>query len=323
MLITEFLHEMNLFVPKQARMMLCQFRGDPHADSRGKWKAKPLSQIQQLDPVANIYLTVSAMKQNERGEYRRRKENFAGGLLLMIDDLGSGVGAKFPMSTIDPLPPTALVETSPGNFQAIYMFDRLVTDRVKFENLIKGFIEKQFLGSDTGMAGVNRVFRPPYGINGKEKYLRDGKPWQVRMEEWVPMRRYSPEKIAEAFGINLNRPSRQIPRGATIDKAASIRDFVNVRTALRSAGMVKADVENMEGWLDIKCPWTAHHTGSVDNGASIRIPDADNGFVGAFKCHHGGCEEKHWSDLTTWLSEQQAEVLDAINKNANELEFYL
>jgi hypothetical protein len=244
---------------------------------------------------------------------------FAGGLLLMIDDLGDGPGAKFPLATIDALPPTALVETSPNNFQAIYMFNQLVEDKQKFGNLIKGFIEKQFLGADTGMAGVNRVFRPPYGINGKEKY---GGNWEVKMTSWNPGNRYSPEEIAAAFDIDLNRPSKKIPKGATIDKAEAIRFFISVRAALRSAGMLKVESENEDGWADIRCPWTDNHTGAVDNGAAIRIPDQENGFMGAFKCHHGGCEDKHWGDLTSWLVEQQAEILDAINMNEKGWEYY-
>src|SRR5690554_8230799 len=120
----KFYDEMKRFVPEDGRLISCQFRGDPNSDIYGKWKGRVLNHADQIDEGANVYLCVSAMRRNSRGEFRRRKENFAGGLLLMIDDLGTGKGAKFPMSIIEPLPPTAVIETSPDNFQAMYFLDR-------------------------------------------------------------------------------------------------------------------------------------------------------------------------------------------------------
>lgn len=313
-----FLAAMKQNVPEEARIMLCQFRGSPTDDIKGKWRAYVLNSAEQIDPKANVYLCVSAMQRNARGEFRRRKENFAGGLLLMIDDLGTGAAAKFPMSTLDPLPPTALVETSPANYQAIYLFDKLVTDEGLFTRLIRAFIAKQFLGNDPGMAGVNRVFRPPIGVNGKPKH--DG--WCVRLADWHPERRYSPDDLVQAFGLKLEPPGRKIPRGATINKSEAIRAFVGVRQSLRSAGMLKRQHSDQGGWQDMVCPWTHEHTGGVDNGAALSEPSEENGWTGAFKCHHGSCQERHWRDLTDWLSEEQAEFLDLVNANAKDWRTY-
>lgn len=311
-MISDFLNAMALHVPDDARLMACQFRGDPNAEFPGKWRSFPLARLNQLDEEANIYLTVSAMRRNARGEFRRRKENFAGGLLLMIDDLGDGPASKFPISTISRLEPTVMIETSPRNFQAVFMFDRLVTDMGLFERLIKGFIDKQFLGKDTGMAGVNRVFRPPAGINGKPKH--NG--WHVKAVQENYALRYSPEQIAAAFGIDLTpRVINRAPRGATEDKSELIKAFVEVRSFLRAAGMIKTE-PNLAGWQDIVCPWTGNHTGAVDNGAAIKEPDDENGWHGAFVCHHASCHDYGWRDLTDWLSDNQAEVLNAVNQNA-------
>lgn len=318
-MITEFVEAMGLHVPSDARIMLCQFRGDPAAEMRGKWRARVVDDVGLVDDEANVYLCVSAMKRNARGEFRRRKENFAGGLLLMIDDLGDGPAAKFPLATIDALRPTALIETSPANFQAVYMFDRLLTDMPLFEALIRAFIEAKFLGQDTGMAGVNRVFRPPAGINGKPQH--NG--WRVRCTAWHPDSRYAPEQLTEAFGLRLQRPrGPRVPRGATEDKAANIRHFTEVRATLRAAGMLRGHDSDLAGWQDVKCPWTHEHTGGADNGAAIRLPDADNGWHGAFKCHHGSCQQRGWRELTEWLAEEQAEILNATNANAGNFELY-
>ncbi len=317
-MIEKFFNAMKETLPEGGEIMMCAFRGDPNSDIKGKWRATVLSSTKLIDNRANVYLCVSAMKKNARNEYRRRKENFAGGLLLMIDDLGTGKGAKFPMSTIDPAPPTALIETSPDNFQAVYLFKELETDMTKFEALIRAFINKEFLGKDTGMAGVNRVFRPPAGVNGKPKYGG----WNVRMTEWNPGNRYSIEDLAAAFNLELKMAGPKVPTGATANKSENIRHFISVRAALRSAGMMKREEADMAGWTDMKCPWTDEHTGAMDNGAAMRIPDADNGWFGAFKCHHGSCEKRGWRELTEWLAESHEEILEMINAEAGEFNEY-
>lgn len=311
-IMKEFLSAMYLHAPEASRVMACQFRGDPNADIQGKWIARPVTNVAQLDDSANVYLAVSAMGKNARGEFRRRKENFSGGLLLMIDDIGTGPGSKFPFALLVAAQPTALIETSPDNHQAVYMFSEGVRDADKFNALINGFITKQFLGRDTGMAGINRVFRPPYGVNGKPKYGG----WRVACREWAPWRRYRIEELAEAFGIDLASAGPRAPRGATIGKAEGIRAFVAVRSALRAAGMLKGEEPDMAGWQGIVCPWTEEHTGGVDNGAGIREPAEENAWVGAFRCHHGGCEGRGWRELTDWLAENQGQILQYVNDSA-------
>lgn len=324
-MFSEFYTEMKRFVPPDARILYCQFRGDPNDDVQGKWRAKVLNNPDAVDDDANLYMCVSAMRKNDAGEFRRRKENFAGGLCLMIDDLGTGLGAKQPMDTIAALPPTALIETSPDNFQAVYMFDRLETDELKFEALIRAFVQNCLLSpKNSGMDGVNRVFRPPAGINGKEKYKRDGKPWRVRLQEWSPGLRYSVEAIAKAYGLTLTKENRVRP---TLDagmqgKGDRIRTFVEVRRVLRYAGMLKREDANRSGWIDINCPWRENHTDRADNGASIREPSEDNDWHGAFKCHHGNCEGKGWRELTDFINEGVTELCDDANKNAKEFHDY-
>jgi len=306
-----FYYEMKRFVPEDARIVSAQFRGDPNEDIPGKWRARVLNFPDAIDEQSNVYLCVSAMGRNARGEIRRRKENFMGGVLLMIDDIGTGAGSKFPFSVIEPLAPTGLVETSPDNFQAFYFFDSLVSDEKTFDALIRAFIDRQFLGTDTGQAGINRVFRPPAGVNGKAKYGG----WRVKLSEWHPERRYSVAAIAEAYGLTLVR-ERRPPTGATGGKGESMRAFITARAALRSAGMVKSESHDISGWASIVCPWIENHSEKADSGASIRLPDVENGFVGAFRCHHGHCESRGWRDLTGWLAAQAAIVLAEVNSRA-------
>lgn len=310
-----FFSAMRRHVPEDARVMMCAFRGDPGDDDPGKWRARVLNDETQIDDLANIYLCVSAMRRNARGEFRRRKENFAGGLCLMIDDLGTGPGAKQPLSTIDKLQPTALIETSPDNYQAVYMFDRLETDELKFDALIRAFINGCLLTpANSGMEGVNRVFRPPAGVNGKKKYGG----WTVRLASWHPEARYSIDHIAEAYGLTLERanPRKLNERWVKAHKPDRMRAFLYVRKTLLAAGMLKSDDVNMSGWQDVRCPWTEHHTGGADNGAAIREPEEENEYYGAFRCHHGHCLSKGWRELTDWIDHHDAEIIEAVNAAA-------
>jgi hypothetical protein len=50
----------------------------------------------------------------------------------MVDDLGT----KVPWEAIGGFKPTALIETSPDNFQAWYVLDQVCRDRDKFEKLL-------------------------------------------------------------------------------------------------------------------------------------------------------------------------------------------
>lgn len=322
---TDFYWAMRQFVPDNARLMACQFRGDPNSDIYGKWRARTLNDPQGVDDGANVYLCVSAMQRNARGEFRRRKENFAGGILLMIDDIGTGKGAKFPMELIKPLPPTALVETSPDNFQAMYFFDSFVTDMELFDALIRGFINRQFLGNDPGSAGVNRVFRPPAGVNGKPKYRDDdNRAWRVRLHDWEPKKRYPLRDIARAFDVELIQ-RRRPPQDAgimTTAKGDRIRAFMRTRAALRGAGMIKREEPDYSGWIHVRCPWTEDHTDGADNGAAIRVPEFENDWFGAFRCHHGHCERKGWRELTDWFAQHDSEALQQVNEHALEFDDY-
>jgi len=319
----EFFNELGRYVPEQARVLFCQFRGDPNEDIQGKWRARVYRDPEYMDALANLYVCVSAMQRNAHGEFRRRKENFAGGLCLMIDDLGTGLGAKQPMDTIDKLLPSALIETSPENYQAVYLLDKLEADEQKFDALIRAFVQNCLLSpQNSGMDGINRVFRPPFGINGKPKYLREGKPWTVRFAAWQPDRRYSVEQIAEAFKLDLVRENRI--RRATeylIDVEPDRRAaFLATYRVLKSCSMLKREEPNRSGWIDIICPWREGHTDRADNGASIRVPDPENEYYGAFRCHHGHCEGKGWRDLTDWLANESAELIEWINEDTTEFE---
>jgi RepB DNA-primase from phage plasmid len=319
----ELLQEM---VPPEARLILCQFPGDPDkVDDSRKWRPRSYQPFMVQDDW-NVYLCLSAMGRGGVGnKFRRTKECWQGGLCFMVDDLGT----KLPMSLIDRLPPTALIETSPKNYQAIYVFSSRVDDMAKQEALINNFVEVHCPNStDPGQKGVNRVFRPPIGVNGKAKYRSAKGEWRVRLAAFNPECRYSPERIAEAFGLSLEKPPQRFRSDRVVgDRDMRMKFFNEVVGILKKAGALKVQSDgrafNRAGWAEVTCPWIDGHSLSADTGAAIRWPEADNDYHGAFRCHHGHCEGRGWRDLVESLDEAFRELDRQTNENAADVEGFV
>lgn len=299
-------------LPDDERLILCGVAGDPDVRSDFAWRPyawRPGKDI-AFDERRNGYVAVASFRAMPDGTWRRRAEAFAAGRALMIDDIGTKLAANI----VDPLPPSALIETSPGNYQAWYLFEEPVRDRGEFDALIRAFIAQKLLGSDPGMSGVTRVGRIPGFTNVKAKY---GGAFRVRLDHLDADRRYAPKQIVEAFGLELTRPR-------TVDLTRVSSEMLRHRAEmfaaaihwLRINGMLKREEPNVAGWVPIHCPWSAEHTGHVDTGAAIRLPSEENGFYGAFRCHHGHCVDKGWSALTDWIADEAAELLDKAAREA-------
>lgn len=337
-------------VPEGAALVGCERWGDPQAQKG--FPMKPIRYLEFFRPKSNNYLCQCAVfpRHGCRETYcfgketcwHRESTDFAAGLLLMIDDLTddpallakrhpkTGKPKHYPLSVIDGLPPTALIETSPGNFQAYYVFDAPVLDAALFRALIEGFINKQ--GYDTGMAGINRIGRPGFGVNGKEEHKdANGWPFRVRFAAWDSSRRYSPEAIAKGLGISLASATIQM-RSARIASSEDIQErietFNYTEKALERLGLADpAEGYDADGWRDIDCPWMDGHSGKSDaqraSGTAIREPSPltfgpdgksiGNDWYGSFKCFHGGCIDKKWRDLTEWISEQAAADMNSFS----------
>ena len=316
----DFIELMLAMVPREARLILCQFHGDPNeTDQLTAWKPKVWNSY-LIQENWNVYATISAFGEADRkGDFRRKKECWEGGLAFMVDDLGT----KLPLDLIDHLEPTALIETSPENYQALYVFPELVTRQEEHEAVISNFVEKFCAAEgkkDPGMKGVTRVFRPPFGVNMKEAYRdADGKPWRVRLASFNPAARYTPAEIAEAFGYDLTPPQRNFRSTRKVgDRDARIAYFRRLTKLLLDAGVFKNPNRpfNRGGWAQVTCPWIDGHTKRADTGAAIRWPDPDNDYHGAFRCHHGSCEFRTWSDFTNAISDQITEGLEGANASA-------
>lgn len=300
----DFLAALARDLGDEERMILCGFAGDPEGVGPNAWKPRPWrpGRSIELGSAANAYVTVASFGRAADNSFRRRTETFAAGRALMVDD----VGTKVDPGAVAGLPPSARVETSPGNEQWWYFLGEAERDPARFDAVIRAFIAGRLLGADPGMSGITRVGRLPGHKNGKPKH----KGWVCALRELVPERLYSIEDLLAGFGLQLI--GRREPRTRLLTEEALQRNeaFGIAFRWLADRNMLKKREPDLSGWVEMSCPWRDSHTGGVDNGAALREPAAENEYYGAFRCHHGHCADRGWADLTDWIAERSAEELE-------------
>lgn len=343
----EFLSEFFKFIPEEERgMVVYAEESTVQVDEKGKklnnvfwpkpWKlGKPIMQQQ------NCYVCISSMVKTPNPKtgvmrYWRTESAFGHGCGFMVDDIGSGKGSKGNMSLeffYDKLPPTAVVETSPGNYQLFYFFSEPVDSLILFKAFLNSFVAQVLLqGGDNTIKDVTRVGRMPCGINNKRnsdgsfKYLVDGKPFRVRLFEADYSRRYTIEEVRSAFGFTMIMPAK---REVILDEDDYKVDAIHLNLAQKILARAKMGegnggdvVENMSGKFRIRCPWGDEHTNGDPYGAYFRgpIPGAEHEFVFgcAHDCHRKGEGKKGWSKFIEEVVMPYIEGnLEAINRKAS------
>lgn len=303
----EFLEEMFADMPDDAAAILSGFVGDPYKPPQYAWARKPWHFCRPLHRDihrdANTYTAVSSFRADESGEHRRRKSQFARLHGVMVDD----VGTKVPLGVIY-LPLSALVETSPRNYQGWWFVEPSPAsdDGAVSARLIEALVEAGMTsdGTDPGMKGVTRYGRLPVGINGKAKYVQQlGAPFRVRLAEWHPERRYTVEQIATAHRLDLTIHTRPVRELAPGEASARYTTFEHLMQLLASKGRYR---ESHDGWHDIVCPWVDSHTDRAETGTALREPAASNNWAGGFRCHHGHCEARTIADVYAWARAQRS-----------------
>ncbi|MBM3364047.1 MAG: hypothetical protein FJY42_15620, partial [Betaproteobacteria bacterium] len=286
--------------PVDARPVVVSFEGNP-ATAPGKvwsgkaWQGAP-DEVAGLPAGANNYFSLAVFRPDEAGQFRRQKARFQALYAVMLDD----IGAKVAIERLT-LPPSWLLETSPGNHQAGYLLREPLTDGNVADRLMDGIVAAGLC--DPGANGPRaRLARLPVAVNGKH-----APPFQCRMVEWSPDLRYSVEDLVDGLHLEMASAGRPKRTGTRVAKQRpSDGDPVwmprpeenSVLAALRERGLYKAPLG--DGKHDITCPWVTEHTGEVNGGTAYFEPD-DNWPIGGFKCLHGHCAERHVRDLLRLL----------------------
>lgn len=303
-----------MFTETQAgtHTVTCAFAGDPYTEDAGsratKWGAGsrpwwPGRLVPDVFLRLNAYSCVSSFRPDpETGRRYRRKQHFAAMHAVMIDDIGT----KVPLENLK-LKPSALIETSPGNFQA-YLFlsqDSFTRNRTTCEALVDSMVAAGLTldGKDPGMKGVTRFGRLPCGINAKEKYIKLlGTAFPVHCVEFEPHLRYSLADIALAYGLALTSPTsererRTIPAAAALSAAEEA--FEAVLQFFKDLEMYRG--KNSGGWHEVQCPWEDDHTSITATGTALSGPTEENDWGGGFHCCHGHCEGKGIREVWEWI----------------------
>lgn len=307
---TEFLLALGAGLEEEERIVLCGFFGDPGLAEPSWWKPlpwHPKKNPPRMNPGWNGYVTVGAFGRADDGTFRRRTSTWQGGLALMVDDVGTKVNPK----VVSVLEPSAKIMTSPGNEQWWYFFDKPERELGRFDAMIRAFIEGQLLGKDPGMAGVARVGRLPGFQNLKPEY--GGYTTKTTL---LTDRRYSFEEVRAAFGLELSGRLERRARLVPEDSGERIAAHGELYKFLRLRGQFKREQPDRSGWTEMHCPWVHEHTNAVDNGAGMREPAEENGWAGAFVCHHGSHQARTLRDLTDWVNDLAVEELERINARA-------
>jgi len=199
-------------------------------------------------------------------------------LFMMLDDIGT-------KSKTPPLPPTAIVETSPGNFQYWYAYSEQPT----VEEHCAALTAIAAAGyTDPGATNAVRNCRLPGSVN--QKPGRDA--FVCREVAFNPGVEYTLPELVYGFGVT---PAEV---GTAQRITFRVKDTGNdkVLAWLNDRGLVTSNV-NAEGWCGVVCPNHEHHT---DGQIEARYRPLDRSFC----CYHAHCDELDSRFFCDWVDEQ-------------------
>jgi hypothetical protein len=197
-------------------------------------------------------------------------------LAMMLDDIGT-------KSKLPPLPPTWIMETSPGNYQYGYAFNEQPTVG-EFSTAIKAIAAAGY--TDPGACNPVRNFRLPGSINQKNGFASV-------LTEFTPGREYSVGDICAALGVvpGVADTATMRPVGLADDGDDDVLAWIAERGDL-------LENANGEGWCGVVCPNSSEHTDGNPMGRYRPVSRA-------YTCFHGHCVDD-WNSARylTWVAEQ-------------------
>lgn len=296
---TDFLQAIFGCTAGTERSLIVSFAGNPSGIAKHHWYGHPWMNNAPITlPInANNYFSLARFKQNEAGEYRRKKSHFQSLHAVMLDD----VGTKVPMERLT-LPPSWLLETSSGNYQAGYILSNPIMNCKEADQLMNAIVNAGLC--DPGANGPTaRLARLPVAINGKHDPA-----FRCRLEIWNPENRYTVQELVNGLQLELieaksNQKANHTSSAPSEDDSEQVwspRPEENaVIAALKERNLYKSPLG--EGKHDITCPWVTEHTNYQDGGTAYFEPD-DTYPIGGFKCQHGHCCNRHIRDLLSFLN---------------------
>ena len=310
----EFIAAVFTDLPEGAFAAVCSKSGDP---SLGGWLARRADQVaNSLAAENNNYVGCSSFYPGDDGSFKARKAQFSECHFLLLDDLGT----KVLLDRLGGFELSWLIETSPGNHQGGIILDKPLDDGAVAVRLLNAVIDAGLCDAGATQP-LSRWARLPAAINGKPKYADEsGAPFQCRLIEWRPDKRYSPQEIVDRLQLELapaGRPKKtaktSVPTGSASQSIGNDADDVltpkaaenPVVAALKARGLYKTPLGS--GKHDMTCPWVHEHTDELDTGAAYFEPD-ELYPVGGFCCQHSHRDKYHIRELLEFLGVRKAEA---------------
>ena len=266
------------------------------------------------------YVGTSTMRLDEEGNTRNRQNLLEGLFFFVLDDVGTGPGAKCHK---DDLPPgvwdkaSYRILTSPDNYQLGFILREPIRNPAHAREFIKLIYARG--PWDRGGAQPTKWVRIPGSHNCKNMHGPHGNRFEAVLEHFpddVPD--YSPEELLALLDVGVSwdditsgmaakrEPRRS--RGTTAYQEGIVYDLEGVVDPLAEWLVANGYVINERyPWLDIKCPWTDEHseTGPMDTGYSPLgwgYTDAQKG-ERWFHCFHDSCSDQKTKEFISELVE--------------------
>ena len=302
----DFLETVFGVLAGEQRPVVCGFPGNPHEVAKARWFGRPwVGGKTPWQAANNNYFTLACFSPDEKGQYRRMKKNFVALHAIMLDDIGTKAANRERLT----IPPSWLLETSEGNFQAGYVFNEPLTDGTLAERLMKSLIAANLC--DPGADGpLARYARLPAGGNGKYD-----PPFICRLREYSPEARYSVEQIVDGLALDFDpmaAPQRNRRKGSSAGQSSGSEEIYVPRagenpvvTKLKEAGLYIKPLG--AGKHEINCPWMDEHTDGHGGGTAYFEP-SESFSCGGFKCLHGHCADRHLRHLLDYLGISRIEA---------------
>ena len=234
-----------------------------------------------LEPPGETYVCVSTVLDAAR--MRRRKDDCVTACVVMLDDIGTKVGAP-------PVEPTAVLETSEGNYQYVYRIEPWsLDDGGTYAALLSRLADKGY--TDAGAGGVNRVYRVPGSLNVKRSPA-----WETRVTEWHPERVWRLGELAEAFELSAEAPAPAPDAGGVVPDGPD-----EVLTWLEDGGQTHS---RHDEWHVITCPWGSTHSNDDDTAAYSPIGAGSKPYLRGFRCLHAHCANRTITHFLAWVADQ-------------------
>lgn len=296
---TEFLSAIFAGLAEPQRPFVLGFAGKPKDRKAWGGEAWRADKSATDNPAFNWYFSLATYTPADDG-YHRREKDCAAVYGLMLDDLGT---KALPLDRLDACPPSYVIETSGGNFQAGYLFTEPVTDFESIKDLNQSMVEAG-LCDPGAKSPTTRYGRLPFASNGKSAPA-----FQCKLTQWHPERRYTVAQIMDALALappKAKTSHKATPgrKAAAIDRNAEDGVYIprpaenEVIGVLKMRGLYKQPLGS--GKHDITCPWVHEHTDQIDHGSAYSEP-TDLYPIGWFKCQHSHGDKYRTGALLEFL----------------------